>query len=613
MNASENGEPNGHVLTDFVDVETLQALQDGFARLTGISTSIRDTAGKPITHTTCEPAFCTLLKSTPSGQQQCRACHKAAAELVQTTDLQCRTHCHAGLMQFVAPIIVEGQHLGAIIVGDRPATRLADSVLSDLAARHGIDPGELAEAAHELETWSEERLSLAIGFVQQLANTIAHLCYQAHQLRSRVDELAALYDVSFMLTASMELQDLLDGCTQKLLDTMGLRAAAIRLLDEESRELKIASLAHVRMNYVDTDVVQLDESPLDMQALERDETIYVADVQKDERTVYKERLRREGLVSALVTPLVSRKNKIGTLRVYTGHPHRFSAFERSLLEAVASQVASAIMTMRLRRDAQKARQLGRQMKLAGEVQRRMIPARPPNHPKYAFGCVYEPSSELGGDFYDFINLPNGETAIVVADVVGKGVPASLTMASTRATLRSLAKRTDDMAALMEAVNLRLCHDTQPAEFVTAFYGILSNDGTMLRYCNAGHEPLMLLRNGRVQTFDIGGLVLGIEETATYDCGEVALQPGDVLALVTDGMLEAMDYSEEAYGRERLHASLRLHGAIAQDMPTDLIASQLLWDVRRFVGLAPQSDDMTAVVIRVAGRPATRRQGRGPQL
>lgn len=612
MNNSENGEPRGHVLTDFVDVDTLQALQDGFAKLTGISTSIRDTLGDPITQTTCEPVFCSLLKATPSGQQQCRECHRAAAELVQTTDLHCRTHCHAGLMQFVAPIIVDDHHLGAIIVGDRPPASLSDEAIADLARRHAVDPHDLATAAGELQIWSEERLSLAIAFVQQLANTIAHLCYQAHQLRSRVDELAALYDVSFMLTASMDLQDLLDGCTKKLLDTLGLRAAAIRLLDEDTRELTVASIAHVQMSYVDTSAVLLDASPLDLEVLERDETIYIADVRSDARTVFKDRLRREGLVSALVTPLVSRNNRIGTLRVYTGHPHQFSAFERSLLEAVASQIATAIVTMRLRRDAQKARQLGRQMKLAGEVQRRMIPARPPNHAKYSFGCVYEPSSELGGDFYDFITLENGDIAVVVADVVGKGVPASLMMASTRATLRSLAKRTEDMASLMSAVNLRLCHDTQPAEFVTAFYGILSDAGTRLRYCNAGHEPLMLLRNGRVEMFDIGGLVLGIEETATYECSEVALQPGDVLALVTDGMLEAMDYHEEAYGRERLHASLKLHGASAQDMPTDLIASQLLWDVRRFVGLAPQSDDMTAVVIRVAGKPVPRKQDRKRQ-
>jgi sigma-B regulation protein RsbU (phosphoserine phosphatase) len=172
------------------------------------------------------------------------------------------------------------------------------------------------------------------------------------------------------------------------------------------------------------------------------------------------------------------------------------------------------------------------------------------------------------------------------------------MASTRSAIRCYAEPISDIRQLMCAVNRRLCYDTLPYEFVTAFYAVLSEDGRRLRYCNAGHEPLILLRRGCITTLDVGGLVLGLVAAAEYDCGEAILEPDDLLVLVTDGLVEAMNYAGRTYGRDRLYSSIKLHGSMAPDMPTDLIAKQLLWDVRRFAGLAPQSDDITLVVIRV---------------
>jgi serine phosphatase RsbU (regulator of sigma subunit) len=586
-------------LTDFVDLETLQSLQDGFARLTGVATSIRDPDGNPITKTAGESSFCALMKSSPTGQAACRQSHVSASRLVQTTDLPCRHQCHAAMAQFVAPIIVEGRHLGAIIVGDRPLGEPSVEALTSLGTLHGLPLDRLTVAAQRLKPWSDEAMTAATTFVQHLANAIAQLCYQSHQLRRRADELAALYNVASMLAGRVELQEILDTATGTLVETMSLRAAAVRLLDEDTGELRIASVAHLPMDYLDTEPILLSQSPIDCKALETGHTEYVEDVRTDPRTYHQDRAKREGLVSALMTPLIFGGQRIGLLRAYMGERHRFTPFEVSLLEGIASQVAAAIVNARLRRDATEAERLDRQVRLAGEIQRRMIPARPPEHARYRFGCVYEPSAELGGDFYDFIPLPNGDIGVVIADVVGKGVPASLMMASARSALRSHAKRMTDIGELMRAVNLRLCHDTLPSEFVTAFYAVLSGDGKRLRYCNAGHEPLLLLRQSKLSMLDVGGLVLGLDPEAAYECGEAELEPQDVLVLVTDGLIEAMNYAGQAYGRERLHSSIKLHGSVAPDLPVDLIAKQLLWDVRRFSGLAAHSDDITLVVTRVS--------------
>ena len=136
-------------LTDFVDLETLQSLQDGFARLTGVATSIRDPDGNPITKGAGEAAFCTLMKSSASGQKACRLSHSDASRLVQESDGLCRHECHAGLTQLVAPIVVQDRHLGAIIVGDRPPCAPAGEALQRLGQLHRLPVDELVVARSE--------------------------------------------------------------------------------------------------------------------------------------------------------------------------------------------------------------------------------------------------------------------------------------------------------------------------------------------------------------------------------------------------------------------------------------------------------------------------------
>ena len=587
-------------LTDFVDVGTLQALQDSFARTTGIATSIRDSTGIPLTRPAEEADFCSVMQSCPSGRTACQLSHAGASQMVAQVakpDGPLLHECHAGLSQYVAPIIVSGQHLGAIIVGDRPRQPLEAERLGALATAHALDQNVLEEAARRLPLWSDSRMSSAASFVEQLANTIARLCYQSYQLRRRIDELAVVRDVAAALAQHTDLQEILDTATQQLVARMGLRAAALRLLDEDTGVLKMASVANLSKEYLNKGEILAMDSPIDQNAL-AGETVYIEDLRTDPRVFHQQKAREEGLVSGLVTGVYSGGKRLGVLRAYTGRPHRFSEYEVSLLEAIASQIATAIVNARLRRDMQQAERVERQIKLAADVQRRMIPAQPPASPVYEFGCIYEPSSELGGDFYDFIQFDNGDIGLVIADVVGKGFPASLMMASVRSALRSHARRVTDITDIIRSVNNRLEHDTLPHEFATAFYAEFSADGRSMKYCNAGHEPMLLLRDGVVQELDVGGLALGIVENTDYESGEVSLLPGDVLLTCTDGVLEALNYDGEAFGRARLHQSLRLHAALPFDVPIQLAASQVLWDVRRFSGLVSPGDDLSLVVVRV---------------
>jgi sigma-B regulation protein RsbU (phosphoserine phosphatase) len=168
------------------------------------------------------------------------------------------------------------------------------------------------------------------------------------------------------------------------------------------------------------------------------------------------------------------------------------------------------------------------------------------------------------------------------------------MAYVRGALRAQAQQCSDLGAILTALNRQLCRETEPAEFVTMLIVAVSPDRRRLYYCNAGHEPLALLRDGRTTPAGDGGLALGIQEDERFCEHAMELAAGDFVLLYTDGATEAMDYQGAAYGRERLLEALRQHGDLAPDWALRAIH----WDIRRFVGLAEQTDDLTMVGLKI---------------
>jgi sigma-B regulation protein RsbU (phosphoserine phosphatase) len=223
----------------------------------------------------------------------------------------------------------------------------------------------------------------------------------------------------------------------------------------------------------------------------------------------------------------------------------------------------------------------------------MLPADVPVRPPFDIAARYVPSFELGGDFYDFIEL-EGHVGVAVGDVVGKGVAASLFMASVRASLRAYADDVYDLDEVISRVNVALCRDTLDNEFATLYYGVLDPATNRLTYCNAGHEPPLLMRKGEFIPLDIGGMILGVDELQRYDKSLIDLQPGDLLVMYTDGLIDAFNDRGEKFGRERLRRAMRdAAGKSARDA-----LHHILWEMRRFVGLQRSNDDTTLVVVRV---------------
>lgn len=241
-----------------------------------------------------------------------------------------------------------------------------------------------------------------------------------------------------------------------------------------------------------------------------------------------------------------------------------------------------------------------ELAIARTLQAAMLPQRLPENPRYTGKATMVPAREMGGDFYDFFSVGENRVGLVIADVSGKGVPAAFFMAISRTILQGSARERRTAGACLADTN-DLLYQQNPLElFVTAFYGILDLDTGELSYANAGHNPPLIARtDGSVSHLPVtGGVAMGVMPGLHYAEDRVTLAPGDTLLLYTDGISEAMDREGHEFTEARLIGSL----SEAHRQSVEIVMSSVIDSVNRFVGGAPQSDDITCLVVRYKGPP-----------
>ncbi len=499
---------------------------------------------------------------------------------------------HNGVWYVLAPVYVDDQLAGHVAVGefrDQPIR------VEDWQPQEGppLDPAEIISAWESLPPLDRAGHSHAVITARWGARMLAEWCRRETRLQTAADEAALVGDTAELLTGEQDLQSILDRIVAETARVMQCPAASMRLYDAATDELTIKAVWNLPQDYLAKGPVLRGASAVDDEAL-RGGVVYIEDAGRDPRIQHPDEVRRWNIVSILTAGMVYRGTPVGVLRVYTDRRRRFRKAQRSLLHAVAHQAAAAIVHARLVEERLKAVEIERQLALAGDLQARIVRTPPPRHPHLEVALVFQPSYAVAGDFCDFLTLADGRTAAVVGDVVGKGIPASLLMAMVRGALRAGAEYCASPAELLTRLNRQVCRDTRPNEFVTLLLIAFDPDARRLTYCSAGHEPLLVLRGGRILPAADGNLILGAFTEVAFEDRTLALEPGDLLLLYTDGVCEARNFADENFGRERLAESLRQYG----HLPPRSVLENLMWDVRRFTGLAEQSDDQTLVAIRV---------------
>ena len=327
------------------------------------------------------------------------------------------------------------------------------------------------------------------------------------------------------------------------------------------------------------------------QVMQSQEAVLSADAANDSRFDSSQSIADLRIRSVMCAPLVdSDGNSLGVIQVDTADQRqRFQKDDLDVLASVASQAAIAVDNAGMHETALKQQALERDLELAHKVQRGLLPAAPPIVAGYSFFDFYEPANQVGGDYYDYIELSGNRLAVVLGDVSGKGVSAALLMAKLSGEVRYCLASESTPAAAINRINASFSRSGWQDRFVTFVLALLDADRNEITLVNAGHMPPLLRHSGgTVEEIgsDEAGLPLGVDADFEYEQYTRPFAAGDFLALFTDGISEAMNMAGDLYGLDRLAEQLA-----TKPVPASGLGRLILDDVKRFVGGRPQSDDM----------------------
>ncbi|MEA2629961.1 MAG: phosphoserine phosphatase RsbU/P [Chloroflexota bacterium] len=323
--------------------------------------------------------------------------------------------------------------------------------------------------------------------------------------------------------------------------------------------------------------------------------VEVANLELDSPAV--EMLRKAGV--ALVVPLVSQGELIGTLNLGPRLSEQdYSTDDRRLLTTLAAQAAPAIRVAQLVREqaheAAERERLDQEMRVATLIQQQFLPRVLPSLPQWQIAAYYGPARAVGGDFYDFIEMPDGRIGIAVGDVTDKGVPAALVMARTHSILRAEASRSDSPGEILARANALLVPEMPARMFVTCLFAILDPATGRVVMANAGHNLPYIRTDDGVVELRATGMPLGLMPDIRYEETEGVIAEGSNVLLYSDGLVEAHDPAAEMFGFPRLREAMMI-----DDAGSDLL-DRLLDDLHRFTGPDwEQEDDITLVTLRRA--------------
>lgn len=272
----------------------------------------------------------------------------------------------------------------------------------------------------------------------------------------------------------------------------------------------------------------------------------------------------------------------------------FDDADLEFLKTLGNQTMAALENAWLFEETLEKQRLEEELNLARSIQQKLLPSELPQLPEVQLAARNIPSKQVGGDYFDVIQVSDCVYGIAIADVSGKGAGAALLMSNLQASLHALVSSHLPLDSMMQKINNLIYHNTTMDKFITFFFGFLDVRKMTFTYCNAGHNPPYLIHSDcHAQTLDVGGLLLGMMPNVQYEIQTVSIEKGDILVLFTDGITEALDIHDEEYGDDRfLELMSDCQHKSAQDI-LDLIFG----DTHRFSGEAPQADDMTVVVIK----------------
>lgn len=411
------------------------------------------------------------------------------------------------------------------------------------------------------------------------------------RLHRAVEELSILNEIALAINSTMEPEQINELLVAKCVKRLGVEQGSIHLFGETDTDptktlVRVMAPSQgglpMRLGIQLTGWMHKHRRPLLINDLATDERFSATDTHD------------LPIKSVLTVPLELKGRLIGILNLFNKNQGTFTSEDSRLVAIIASQCAQVIENARLYTEEVKLKRLQEDLRNATQIQQMLLPRTPPQIPGVDVAGVSHPARDVGGDYFDYIDLGNNRWGIVVGDVSGKGMPAALLMANLQATVRGCARSSLSVADCVSAVNRLLLGSTDSKTFVTLFYGVFDAAARTLAYCNAGHNPPYRFRAGNeMDTLQTGGPIVAAFGWSNYEEETIALGPNERLVIFTDGVTEAANPADEQFGETRLEELLCQESGASAGVTIEHVLDAVL----KFQGDAPVADDITLVCLR----------------
>ncbi len=413
------------------------------------------------------------------------------------------------------------------------------------------------------------------------------------RLRISLQELSILNEIAAALSSTLSLNKIIELIVSKCIKHFRVEQCSVTLLDKKKDSSNFQTMIRKADDSKFNVAYRLDNQIVGWIMLNK-KPITVNDMSSDKRFFSPPELGAK-IKSFISVPLMIKGQLIGILTVFNKKDNlEFASEDERLLGIIASQSAHVIENVRLHEDEQKLLALHEEIKHAGEIQKNLLPKKLPTIKNYDVYALNVPAKEVGGDYYDFINIKDNKIAFCLGDVTGKGLPASLLMANVQATLRSQILFDFPCNEAINRANILLYQSTDATKFVTLFTCVLNIDKDEMTYVNAGHnDPLLISKDGKIKKLNEGGLLLGCLPDSIYSESIFTLKKDDLLVIFTDGITEAMNALEEEFGDNRLIELLKANKSLTCKEITEIVFTA----VKKHMQNVPQYDDMTMLLVK----------------
>jgi serine phosphatase RsbU (regulator of sigma subunit) len=462
-----------------------------------------------------------------------------------------------------------------------------------ITGKHPLSPGDRIQASHVEIIYEPQQASPTVVFEAPVPENQERSTYTSLREIGPAPGVAseqwltptrALLRAGRELVVNRPLAELFPVILELAMESVGAERGVLLTLEGEQLTPRASSGGEFRISSAVRDKVLAERASL-----------LVQNVLDDQLLRARESIVAEGVRSFMAVPLQTDELVTGLLYVDSSHfERRFSRDHLNLLTVMANVAAMRIEHARLAEVEAAGKRLEYDMAQAAEIQRQHLPACAPTVAGLDLAGHNVACRTVGGDFYDFLPLSGGRVAILVADVAGKGMPAALMMMDAQARVRIMAGDLEDVAGLIDRLSRSLAGACPSNRFITMFLFVLDPATGHLTYCNAGHNPPLLLRaGGGVEELSEGGPVLGLPLRIPYRQGQCELRQGDLITLFSDGVTEAENAEGEEFGTERLGAVVTQHRL----EPAQAIIDAVNRAVEEWRAGAPPADDVTLVVAR----------------